>query len=199
VVLRVRPPLARELNGDRRFQNICRVEDDRRIIVSENLAALDDPRGEDAAGACNYATYTFTFDHVYSEQSNQASVYRNTARDAVLSSLSGYNATIIAYGQTGTGKTYTMEGEAEAKLRGIIPRATEEIFGHIENAVSDRKKFLVRASYLQIYNEVGLQLITHPTTSTTTTTRSHILGVESGYRSATKDQKNLPKVLTFWR
>ena len=122
------------------------------------MAALDDPRGEDVA-ACNYATYTFTFDHVYSEQSNQASVYKNTARDAVLSSLSGYNATIIAYGQTGTGKTYTMEGEPEPKLRGIIPRATEEIFGHIENAASDRKKFLVRASYLQIYNEVISDLL----------------------------------------
>mmetsp|Transcript_62364 Transcript_62364/g.167305 ORF Transcript_62364/g.167305 Transcript_62364/m.167305 type:complete len:591 (-) Transcript_62364:39-1811(-) len=158
VVIRVRPPLARELNGDRRFQNICKIEDDRRITVSENLAALDDPRGEDIT-TCNFSTYTFTFDHVYSEESNQSNVYKNTARDAVLSSLSGYNATIIAYGQTGTGKTYTMEGEPERKLRGIIPRATEEIFGHIENAASERKKFLVRASYLQIYNEVISDLL----------------------------------------
>jgi hypothetical protein len=37
-------------------------------------------------------------------------------------SLQGYNAAIIAYGQTGTGKTYTMEGELEGPLRGIIPR-----------------------------------------------------------------------------
>jgi hypothetical protein len=73
--------------------------------------------------------------------------------------LSGYNASIIAYGQTGTGKTYTMEGEPSPKLRGIIPRATEEIFGFIENAVSERKKFLVRASYLQIYNEVISDLL----------------------------------------
>jgi DNA replication protein DnaC len=57
----------------------------------------------------NFSSYTFTFDHVYSEHSNQSDVYNNTARDAVLSSLSGYNASIIAYGQTGTGKTYTME------------------------------------------------------------------------------------------
>jgi len=87
------------------------------------------------------------------------SVYNNTAREAVLSSLSGYNASIIAYGQTGTGKTYTMEGEPTPRLRGIIPRATEEIFGYIENAVSERKKFLVRASYLQIYNEVISDLL----------------------------------------
>ena len=47
---------------------------------------------------------------VYGEQRGQRDVYEQTARDAVLSTLQGYNATIIAYGQTGTGKTYTMEG-----------------------------------------------------------------------------------------
>ncbi|KAJ1482516.1 P-loop containing nucleoside triphosphate hydrolase protein [Baffinella frigidus] len=133
-------------------------QDDRRLTVSENLPALNDPRAEDPS-AGNFSSYTFTFDHVYSEDSDQQSVYNNTARDAVLSSLSGYNASIIAYGQTGTGKTYTMEGEPTPRLRGIIPRATEEIFGYIENAVSERKKFLVRASYLQIYNEVISDLL----------------------------------------
>ena len=46
-----------------------------------------------------------------------------------------------------------------SQTAGIIPRATEEIFGFIENAVSERKKFLVRASYLQIYNEVISDLL----------------------------------------
>ena len=154
VVLRVRPPLHRELQGDRHFQQIAKFQGNDSIVVSENLEALEDPKE-----AGNFSSYAFTFDHVYSQDSNQASVYNNTARDAVLSSLSGYNATIIAYGQTGTGKTYTMEGEPEPKLRGIIPRATEEIFGYIQNASSERKKFLVRASYLQIYNEVISDLL----------------------------------------
>ena len=154
----MRPPLPRELNGDKRFQNIARIENDRSITLSENLPALDDPRVDEAT-AGNFSSYTFTFDHVYSEHSNQSDVYNNTAREAVLSSLSGYNASIIAYGQTGTGKTYTMEGEPSPKLRGIIPRATEEIYSFIENAVSERKKFLVRASYLQIYNEVISDLL----------------------------------------
>lgn len=52
----------------------------------------------------------FSFDHVYDEHSTQEFVYENTAKQAVLSVLEGYNATILAYGQTGTGKTYTMEG-----------------------------------------------------------------------------------------
>jgi kinesin family protein 3/17 len=53
---------------------------------------------------------TFTFDHVYDMNSTQENVYENTAKQAVWSVLEGYNATILAYGQTGTGKTYTMEG-----------------------------------------------------------------------------------------
>ena len=66
----------------------------------------------------------------------------------------GYNAAIIAYGQTGTGKTYTMDGAQEGPGQGIIPRAIEDIFQYIENDSAAHSKFLVRASYLQIYNEV---------------------------------------------
>lgn len=68
-------------------------------------------------------------------------------------------ATIFAYGQTGTGKTYTMEGFNSQEERGIIPRAIEQIFQHIRSSVSPRMRFLVRASYLQIYNEVISDLL----------------------------------------
>ena len=68
--------------------------------------------------------------------------------------MQGYNAAIIAYGQTGTGKTFTMEGEREGPQRGIIPRAVEDIFTCIESDTATGSKYLVRASYLQIYNEV---------------------------------------------
>lgn len=51
-----------------------------------------------------YATHVFTFDYVYDQDSTQQQVYDNTARSVVDSSLQGYNATIFAYGQTGTGK-----------------------------------------------------------------------------------------------
>lgn len=65
----------------------------------------------------------------------------------------------LQYGQTGTGKTYTMEGFNSAEERGIIPRAIEQIFRHIQSSVSPRMRFLVRASYLQIYNEVISDLL----------------------------------------
>ncbi|KAJ8258260.1 hypothetical protein COCON_G00172720 [Conger conger] len=64
----------------------------------------------------------------------------------------GYNGTIFAYGQTGSGKSFTMQGVAQPPAqRGIIPRAFEHIFESIQCA--EDTKFLVRASYLEIYNE----------------------------------------------
>ena len=56
------------------------------------------------------AYHSFAFDYVYGPDSSQGNVYETTARPAVQSVLEGYNATILAYGQTGTGKTFTMEG-----------------------------------------------------------------------------------------
>ena len=66
--------------------------------------------------------------------------------------LEGYNGTIFAYGQTGCGKSFSMQGITDpATQRGIIPRAFEHIFENIQ--VAENVKFLVRASYLEIYNE----------------------------------------------
>lgn len=156
VVIRVRPPLPRELHGDRPFQNVISVDAPGHVLtVCENLSALTDADGSATPGA--YGNHMFSFDHVYDQQCTQSAVYENTAKAVVESSLEGYNATIFAYGQTGTGKTYTMEGfnsgSGSVEERGIIPRAIEQIFCHIQSNISARMRFLVRASYLQIYNE----------------------------------------------
>lgn len=105
VVIRVRPPLPRELHGDRPFQNVISVDAPGHVLtVCENLSALTDAEGNAAPGA--YGSHMFSFDHVYDQQCTQSAVYENTAKAVVESSLEGYNATIFAYGQTGTGKTY---------------------------------------------------------------------------------------------
>lgn len=80
-------------------------------------------------------------------------VYNTTARQIVDAVLGGYNGSIIAYGQTGTGKTFSMEGiRSVPELRGIIPMAFDQIFSYIKHA-GTATQFLVRASYLEIYNE----------------------------------------------
>ncbi|KAI4904498.1 hypothetical protein NFI96_025300 [Prochilodus magdalenae] len=95
---------------------------------------------------------TFTFDAAYDGGSRQCDLYDETVRPLVDSVLQGFNGTVFAYGQTGTGKTYTMQGQwMEAERRGIIPSSFEHIFTHISR--SQNQQYLVRASYLEIYQE----------------------------------------------
>ena len=95
----------------------------------------------------------FTFDTVFAPDVKQVDVYNRVARPIVSNVLEGYNGTIFAYGQTGTGKTFTMEGDRSvAELKGIIPNSFAHVFGHIAKS-GDDKNFLVRVSYLEIYNE----------------------------------------------
>lgn len=66
--------------------------------------------------------------------------------------LEGYNGTVFAYGQTGCGKSFSMQGvKSPQEQRGIIPRSFEHIFEAID--ASENMKYLVHASYLEIYNE----------------------------------------------
>lgn len=121
------------------------------------------PRGGGAPSddpAALYATHRFTFDAVHGPGDDQAAVYAASARPSVAAALAGYNAAIIAYGQTGAGKTHTMEGAPDGGPgRGIVPRAVEDAFAGIEADAAAASRFLVRASYLQIYNEVVSDLL----------------------------------------
>ena len=108
----------------------------------------------------NYYLHQFSFDYVYDESSGQQIVYENSAKSAVLSILQGFNSTIMAYGQTGTGKTFTMEGTFTENSQGILPRSIDEIFRYIENNQKNNS-FIVKISYLQIYNETIQDLLTY--------------------------------------
>ena len=76
-------------------------------------------------------------------------MYENSAADVVDQVLSGYNATVFAYGATGSGKTYTMVGSDGHS--GIMVRTLDDIFKKIKES-SDRH-YSVNVSYLEIYNE----------------------------------------------
>ncbi len=101
----------------------------------------------------------FTYDSVYDDSSLQSVIYDESAFPLVESVIKGYNGTIFAYGQTGCGKTHTMVGyNTDPELWGIIPRAFQQIFGFIDEA-QEGTRFLVRCSYLEIYNENILDLL----------------------------------------
>lgn len=98
VVIRVRPPLPRELHGERPFQNTVQVDaSETSIVISENLPAYEEAGGAGGAGAMGpFSTHTLTFDHVYDVSCDQRKVFETTAQAVVESSLNGYNATILA-------------------------------------------------------------------------------------------------------
>ncbi|KAJ6224199.1 hypothetical protein RDWZM_002744 [Blomia tropicalis] len=93
----------------------------------------------------------FAFDGAYYIDSGTEQIYNEIVFPIVESVTEGYNGTVFAYGQTGCGKSFTMQGSSEPSNRGIIPRAFEHIFEAISTA--ENTKFLVQASYLEIYNE----------------------------------------------
>ncbi|CAF4149378.1 unnamed protein product, partial [Rotaria magnacalcarata] len=96
---------------------------------------------------------TFTFDYVFAPNSKQVDIYNLVARPIVDAVLEGYNGTIFAYGQTGTGKTFTMEGKKDDnKNYGIILNSFAHVFLEISKASND-VGYLVNVSYLEIYNE----------------------------------------------
>ena len=94
---------------------------------------------------------------MFDSTSTQATVFTTVAQPTIDSAMSGYNGTIFAYGQTGTGKTHTMEGQPGPEDQGIIPRSFEYIFASIKD--SGATKYLVRASFLEIYNETIRDLL----------------------------------------
>ena len=163
VVVRVRPPLKRELKGSYPFAKAYSIESNEQsdsLTLSENLNSIAHGGVENGI---IYNTYRFGFDRVYSPEARQEDVYTESARDVVMNALQGYNASIIAYGQTGAGKTHTMTGTLAGDERGVIPRAVDDVFEHISHdcgaTAGDTVNYLVRASYLQIYNEVISDLL----------------------------------------
>ncbi|KAI4455334.1 kinesin-related [Holotrichia oblita] len=94
---------------------------------------------------------SFTFDSVYDQNSYTENIYNDICYPLVESVLEGYNSTIFVYGQTGCGKSFTMEGNRSIQEKGVISRAFEHIFEAI--SVTTGVKYLALASYLEIYNE----------------------------------------------
>ncbi len=102
--------------------------------------------------------WNFRFDHVMHNAEQQA-VYDLCAKDIVDGVLEGYNGTVLAYGQTGAGKSFTMIGGTQNyKYRGICPRASAHIFGAVASRAAERDT-VVRMSYLEIYQEQFYDLL----------------------------------------
>jgi centromeric protein E len=154
VAVRVRPILDREaeLKGP--------SESWRAIPHAAQVVRL----GRPSAGAGGAATgpAAFYFDYVFGKESSNEDVYLQVARPLVEGSLNGYNGTVFAYGQTSSGKTHTMWGTDLDP--GVMRRAVQDLFDSVRAA--PHREFLIRVSYLEIYNETIRDLL-HPQPATT--------------------------------
>ncbi|KAF2832048.1 kinesin-domain-containing protein [Ophiobolus disseminans] len=104
----------------------------------------------------------YTYDNVFDTQDNNARVYDGAAKRLVRRVMEGYHGTVFAYGMTGTGKTFSMQGTATNP--GVIPLAITDIFSYIRE--TPHREFLLRVSYLEIYNEKINDLLAGPVAGT---------------------------------
>ncbi|KAL9978810.1 hypothetical protein ACROYT_G016376 [Oculina patagonica] len=110
----------------------------------------------------------FTFDYVFAPKTAQAEVYDKCVEPLVKSCMEGYNATVFAYGQTSSGKTYTIGGTNSAGLLeeeyGVILRAVKQMFQIMEEN-KHKTEFVVTVSYIEIYMEELRDLLDMDTSS----------------------------------
>ena len=99
---------------------------------------------------------SYNYDFVFNEKTSQNEVYRYTTSSLINQVVDGFSATILAYGATGSGKTYTMVGKGENT--GLMIRSIRDLFKVVNNDQS--KAYSIKISYIEIYNEVLKDLLT---------------------------------------
>ncbi|CAN0910145.1 Kinesin-like protein KIN-7O [Linum grandiflorum] len=117
--------------------------------VSGNSVYIPNHSSKFEFGTETFSLTHFILDRVFGEDSKTEEIYRARTRDIVAAAIRGFNGTVFAYGQTNSGKTHTMRGSADEL--GVIPLAVHDIFNIIHEDVG--REFLLRMSYLEIYNE----------------------------------------------
>ncbi len=95
-------------------------------------------------------SYSFRFDNVFGQETNTQEIYYKLGRRVTKAVMQGYNGTVLVYGQTTSGKTYTMLGTPDRP--GILPCALRDIFKGIE--ADTENEYRICVSYLEIYNEI---------------------------------------------
>ncbi|CAA7262764.1 unnamed protein product [Cyclocybe aegerita] len=124
---------------------------------STNSLKLNPECARHAASSSAGSNTSFNFDAVLTGSANKP-VYTAVARSHVHAAMEGFNAVIFAYGQTASGKTFTLSGDEDEP--GIIPRAMRDVFGFIKR--TSEREYLLRCSYLEIYNETIVDLLAPP-------------------------------------
>lgn len=147
VVVRLRPI---------KFQNDPLTDEDNNKIlqVGDDLKSIIIRRGE------SYPEYCFMYDRIFDEYTSQKLLYSKATVPIVRAMLKGINSTIITYGMSRSGKSYTLEGHSEQDRKGVIPRVIDDLLQFVKvNAQQLEERFIIRVSAVQIYNDIVSDLL----------------------------------------
>ncbi|KAL8686427.1 MAG: hypothetical protein Q9218_007115, partial [Villophora microphyllina] len=139
----------------------CRGRNEREVRENSGVVlSTDGVQGKNvelSMGPSALSNKTYHFDKVFSPAADQAMIFDDVVTPLLDEMLQGYNCTIFAYGQTGTGKTYTMSGDMSentmgllSDAAGVIPRVLHALFTKLE---ADEVESSVKCSFIELYNE----------------------------------------------
>ena len=147
----------------------CRGRNDREVRENSGVVvSTDGTKGkkvELSMGPSALSNKTYAFDKVFSPAADQGIIFGEVVSPILAEVLNGFNCTIFAYGQTGTGKTYTMSGDITDMLpipeeAGIIPRVLHMLFDKLGEDASEKSENSVKCSFIELYNEELRDLLT---------------------------------------
>lgn len=152
VAVRIKPIVARDLKQD---QSNDKAQDDA-CFCGEWKVDSSVPNSISLVASGGGTFTNFAFDRVFDANSTTEHIYDDFARELIAAAIEGINGTLFAYGQTASGKTFTMHGTPSKP--GIIRLALKHLFSAIET-LEPMHDVCVRLSYVEIYNEIITDLL----------------------------------------
>jgi len=113
---------------------------------------------KESSGTERAEEHKFSFDKVFGQSSSQELVFQEVS-EFVQSALDGYNVCLLSYGQTGSGKTHTMQGSGDGPMRGIIPRAIQQVGMYKTDLEAQGWEYEMEVTFVEIYNETIRDLL----------------------------------------
>ncbi|KAK0496881.1 kinesin domain-containing protein [Armillaria luteobubalina] len=175
VALRIRPTTAQDsTNIPARFQrSVLHATSSNSVSVEGTSSAPPNASSSSPAPAASSSAASkkqvFSFDQVHGPSTTQHAMFTSTAHPLISRFIEGFNCTILAYGQTSSGKTFTMTGvdlDADpsdpGNSMGIIPRAVSTIFSRARQLKEERGtawNYSIKGSFIEIYNEDLIDLL----------------------------------------
>jgi len=155
----IAPNLSKTITSKNPPKNLEKVQ---MLKVEKNIIYLEDIKKDK-----NKNNRIFIFDNVFNESTKNETVFNESIKSMIDKVLLGYNSTALAYGVTGTGKTYTIFGDLSNNFKdeGIIFKACDYLFEKIALNNNNDISYNIKVSYIEIYNEIVKDLINENSTS----------------------------------